>query len=379
MSHLYFNATPLLLPKTGIRQYAACLLDQIRFSAEFDLHYFYLAAWSDELRLDAGGQDGTRLWRMKGMIRDRFPFSLEMQHRLRERIFNRGIQKHGLYHELNFIPFASALPTIVTIHDLSIRRFPEMHPAARVRFMERKIAKAAEDAAMVITDSEYVRRELIEEYSLPSEKVRAIPLAASENFVPQMEKIIAQTLSIYSLQGKQYFLAVGTLEPRKNLITAIQAHSALPGDVRKQHPLVLVGLRGWENSVLDKVLYHPVRSGEVRVLGFIPDAHLPALYSGATAFVYPSLYEGFGLPPLEAMACGTPVIVSDRAAIPEVVGDAGITADAFDVGSLRDAMQKLACDAETRSKLAESCLLRSREFSWSRTAAETISIYKMVH
>jgi alpha-1,3-rhamnosyl/mannosyltransferase len=137
-------------------------------------------------------------------------------------------------------------------------------------------------------------------------------------------------------------------------------------------------LRGWENSALDKLLYPLVQSGDVRVLGYVPDEHLPAMYSGATAFVYPSLYEGFGLPPLEAMACGTPVIASNRASLPEVVGDAGITIGAYDIEGLCAAMHELACDPKKRQVLAESGLQRSRHFSWRRTAAETINVYKSV-
>ena len=380
MLSVYFNASPLLLPKTGIRQYAAWLLSEIRASAELDPHYFYLGTWSKELRLEFQEQGGSRLWRLKNVIRDKFPFSLEIQPRLRERMFNRGIRgaDRGIYHELNFVPFATDLPTVVTIHDLSVTRFPEMHPAARVAFMEGRVAKAATDAAMILTDSEYVRKEVMEEYSIPGNKVVAIPLAASHNFMPQVDGVVAKTLSTYSLQDKKYFLAVGTLEPRKNLITAIQAHAALPGRVRKEYPLVLAGLRGWENSTLDKVLYPLAQSGDVRVLGYVPDEHLPAMYSGATAFVYPSLYEGFGLPPLEAMACGAPVIASNRASLPEVVGDAGITIDAYDIEGLCEAMHELACDPKKRQKLAESGLQQSRHFSWRRTAAETIDVYKAI-
>jgi len=377
MLSIFFNATPLLLPKTGIRQYAACLLQQIHSSEEVDPHYFYLAGWSSQLNLNIETHNGSLLWKLKNTIRDRIPLSLEIQHRLREHMFRRGIRgvKAGIYHELNFIPFESELPTVITIHDLSIIRFPETHPKARVKFMESRIMRGAKMAEIVVTDSEYVRQELIKEFSLSEDKVTAIPLAPAENFKFHQSDGLGRLLSTYLLQNKRYFLAVGTLEPRKNLIVAVQAHAALPVDIRKRYPMVIVGLKGWQHSMLEKVLAPLVQTGSVRVLGFVPDEHLPWLYSGSSAFIYPSLYEGFGLPPLEAMACGTPVITSDRGSLPEVVGEAGIMIDAFDVEGFREAMLELVSDETKNRQLTESGLQRSRNFSWTKTAAETIAVY----
>ena len=138
-------------------------------------------------------------------------------------------------------------------------------------------------------------------------------------------------LAPFGLQPQQYILSVGTLEPRKNLTTAIKAYARLPEVIRAEIPLVIAGMKGWRTDGLDKEVAALIDKGQIRRLGYVPDEALPALYSGARAFVYPSLYEGFGLPPLEAMACGAPVIVSNRSSLPEVVEDAGLQVDALDV------------------------------------------------
>ncbi|MDO8989264.1 MAG: glycosyltransferase family 1 protein [Sideroxyarcus sp.] len=378
MLPVYFNAVPLLLPKTGIRQYAYQLLKQLQRMQEIEAHYFYLVGWSDQLLEGSAAERPSKLWHFKNMLRNYVPMSLEIQHRLRGNMFRRGLDqaRGGIYHELNFLPFETKLPTVVTVHDLSVLRYPQTHPAARVKFMEKRLADAVQGAAFVLTDSEYVRQEVITEYSVPESRVVTVLLAASEGYRPQSYEMLNGVLARYNLACRGYFLSVGTLEPRKNLATAIRAFAALPDRMRKENNLVIVGMRGWENTELDRILAPLLQRGEIRILGFVPDDELPALYSGATAFIYPSLYEGFGLPPLEAMACGTPVISSNRASLPEVVGEAGITVDALDVDGLRDAMRRLIENPEERELFSRQGLLRSKLFSWQRTAEETAAVYR---
>ncbi len=375
---LYLNATPLLLPKTGIRQYTLSLLAQLAQLEEIVPHYFYLTHWSDQLVSSEGSIGGSHLWKLKNFIRDRMPYSLEIQHRARGALFRKGAKGGvgAVYHEPNFLPFETDLTTVITAHDLSVLRYPETHPAARVKFMVACLPRAVASAAYVITDSEFVRQELIAEYFLPPEKVVTIHLAAGAEFTSQPAGKMETVLARHGLLARKYLLAVGTLEPRKNLVTAIRAYAELPASVRREYSLVLAGLRGWHNEELDKLLNPLVGRGEVKVLGFVPEQDLPALYVGATAFVYPSLYEGFGLPPLEAMACGTPVITSNRASLPEVVGDAGIQVEAMDVTGLRDAMLHLIEDPQERSRRSAMGLARSAQFSWAKTAAETVAVYR---
>ena len=182
----------------------------------------------------------------------------------------------------------------------------------------------------------------------------------------------------HALVADHYLLAIGTLEPRKNLISALKAYSLLSDNLRDRYPLVIGGMRGWLTDDLDRAIDPMIRKGQVRLLGFVPDSDLNALYSGARAFIYPSLYEGFGLPPLEAMASGTPVITSNRASLPEVVGDAGIQVEPLDIDQLSQAMQLLLEDDNLHRVLQQRGLERASRFTWEDTALKTYEVFRSV-
>jgi alpha-1,3-rhamnosyl/mannosyltransferase len=284
----------------------------------------------------------------------------------------------SIYHEPNFLSFRTPLPTVVTIHDLSILRYPETHPRDRVAFMTRRLGESIRRADCVISDSEYGRQEILAEYNLPSEKVVSVLLAAGSVFSPVAADRLPGLLAPFGLQPGQYILSVGTLEPRKNLTTAIKAYARLPEAIRQDMPFVIAGMKGWRTDGLDKEVAALIEKGQIRRLGYVPDEALPALYSGTRAFVYPSLYEGFGLPPLEAMACGAPVIISNRSSLPEVVGDAGLQVDALDVDGLAQAMSQIIEDDVLRASLRQRGMERAKGFSWRRCAEETLAVYRKV-
>jgi len=378
---VYFNATPLLSPRTGIGQYCLNLMSEIEKKRVVDTHYFYADSWSDELLRDAppNGVSGTQL--LKRTIGRTIPnLAYEIQQRWRGKHFRAGIDaaSPALYHEPNFLAFKTSLPIVATVHDLSILRYPETHPKDRVAFMSKRIGKTIHRAGRIITDSEYVRQEVLAEFNLPPEKVVSVLLAAGERFAPVSSDQLPAALAPFDLQPGKYILAVGTLEPRKNLTTAIRAYVRLPEAVREEIPFVVAGMQGWRTEGLDREVAALIDKGQIRRLGFVPDDALPALYSGALFFVYPSLYEGFGLPPLEAMACGAPVIVSDRSSLPEVVGDAGLKVDALDVDGLAEAMNSLIEDDALRAELGQRGIERARGFSWRRCAEQTLDVYRQV-
>jgi glycosyltransferase involved in cell wall biosynthesis len=188
----------------------------------------------------------------------------------------------------------------------------------------------------------------------------------------------APILQHYGLQFGHYILAVATLEPRKNLASLIGAFAQLPQALRRQYPLVIVGMRGWGENLVSPSLRQMVADSEVRLTGFVPQKDLPYLYSGARVFVYPSLYEGFGLPPLEAMACGVPVIVSNRASLPEVVGNAGILVEPMDDVDIAEQMRAVIEDNLLHRQLSASGRQRSLLFSWRKCAIETLAVYRQV-
>jgi alpha-1,3-rhamnosyl/mannosyltransferase len=373
---LAFNATALLSPLTGIGHYARSLAKELAASGELDLTYFYGFGWSKSLR----DLPVANITSAKTTVKRFVPRAYDLNRYVQQRLFNFGVRRSrfDLYHDPNFLAFDFDGPTVITAHDLSWLHYPETHPAERVQAMNRRLPRALERSAQVITDAESVRAEIVETYRVAPDRVTAVPLAARAVFRPYSAADCAGALAAHGLEWRRFVLCVGTLEPRKNLELALRAYSALPMALRERMPLVIAGMKGWLTSLLDSLITPLVNSGRARTVGYVDDAALAALYASARMLIYPSLYEGFGLPPLEAMASGTPVIVSDVSSLPEVVGDAGIQVDPHDVDALRDAIRLLSEDDERWEALRSAGLARAAQFSWERCARETLAVYQKV-
>mgnify|MGYP005850040065 CR=1 FL=1 len=288
-----------------------------------------------------------------------------------------GRYKNYIYHEPNYILMPFSGPRISTIHDLSHIHYPEYHPKERVKYLNQELSKTIEQSDRIITVSEYVKLELVDFMGVEKEKITAIANGVGPQFRPRTNDEISSILREYGLESG-YLLCVSTLEPRKNLDKLITAYLDLPVSLQKKFPLVLVGGAGWCcDDLLSRIksLHHTDR---VRYLGYIPAAHLPYIFSGAATFVYPSVYEGFGLPPLEAMASGIPVIVSDSSAMAEVVADAGVVLKTEDVDQLSLAIEGVLDDEPLRRGLASKGISRSCSYSWQRCVAETKELYREV-
>jgi glycosyltransferase involved in cell wall biosynthesis len=256
------------------------------------------------------------------------------------------------------------IPCAVVVYDL-ITFKPDARPQRRASLIERATAgPAIRRAAALLCISEWTRRDLVERFPRAAPKATAIPLAASEP--PELDADAA--VARLGLE-RRFVLAVGTLEPRKNLGRLIEAWSMLAPEVRDAHALALVGPKGWE---MDEVLA-PINAAreDVRVLGFVSDEDLAALYRRCELFAYPSLYEGFGLPVLEAMQAGAPVVCSNTSSLPEVGGDAVAYVDPRDSGAIAAALERLLGDPGERRRLAEAGPQRARSFSWDQTARLT--------
>jgi glycosyltransferase involved in cell wall biosynthesis len=269
-------------------------------------------------------------------------------------------------------------PVVATVHDISFEHLP--HTFNRRSWMQLRLTVrwTARVAAQVITPSEHARRDLIETYRLSPDKVTATPLAAAPHFAPVTdESEIRRVRSLYSLEG-DYILAVGSIQPRKNLVRLFAAYAAL----RRARPqaklprLVLVGKRAWLFEETLSAIEEQGIARDVLFTGYVPERDLPALYSDALCFVYPSYFEGFGLPPLEAMQCGAPVIAGDRTSLPEVVGDAGLLVDPFDESAIAQAIAHMIDNPELRARLHLKGIARARTFSWHKTARQTLEIYQ---
>lgn len=375
MLKVAFDAVALLSPLTGIGQYAKHLLEELDATRDMHVHKFYATGWRSEIRQEPLPVMANR-W--KSMLKKWIPHSYDYSRSMQQRFFTSGIKayKPDVYHEPNFLAYEFDGPSVITVHDLSWIRYPEMHPVERVRAMDKYFEPGLRRASRILTDSAFVKQELIDVFGLNPDIVHPVYLGVEAEFQPHSPAQTQATLAPLGLTHGQYLLAVGTLEPRKNLQLALRAFMALPPAVRQQFPLVLVGMKGWHTSDLEHQLAPLVSAGEVMQLGYLSREDLTKVVAGAWALVYPSVYEGFGLPPLEAMACSVPVIASDVSSIPEVVGSTGMLIDPHDVDQLTQAMLHMTQAPDIRHGLAAQALERSRQFSWAHCAQETAAVYR---
>jgi len=269
---------------------------------------------------------------------------------------------------------------VVSIHDLSFEHLPETFKRRSRTQLRLTVRHSARRAARIISLSEHGRRDIIETYGITAERVSTIPLAAPSNFAPVHDnRELQRVRHNYGIDG-DYILSVGSIQPRKNLARLVKAYASLRGNksADKLPKLVLVGKCGWLYDETLRALEETGVKDSVVLTGYVPQADLPALYSGALCFVYPSYFEGFGLPPLEAMKCGAPVIVGNKTSLPEVVGDAALAVDPFDVEAIASAMKKVIESSALRNELSIKGQGRAEAFDWRETARKTLAIYQEV-
>ena len=277
----------------------------------------------------------------------------------------------ALFHGTNFeVPLRGNCPTVVTIHDLSLLLHSSTHEARAVLRGRLRLPRMARKATVIITDAESVRREVCEHLGVAPEKVFAIPLAPQPSFVPMPPEDTIETLKRLGVK-EEFLLFTGTIEPRKNLTTLLSALEEVLRATEFRPQLVVAGKVGWKSQ--DVVTQIERLSAHVKVVGYTSNADLRALYSSCRAFVYPSIYEGFGLPPLEALACGAPVIAS---AVPSVTPNAAKVIAATDVKALARSIIELLSDANERQTLSAAGLKHAAQFSWDKTAMLTREVYQ---
>jgi glycosyltransferase involved in cell wall biosynthesis len=278
-----------------------------------------------------------------------------------------------LHAPVNVVPLLAAVPAVVTVHDLAFMAMPERFLPAKRRYLETFTRLTMRKARHVIADSAHTRADLITLLGVPPERVTAVPLGVNRDFHPPDEEARTLFRARENLPGR-YLLYLGTLEPRKNLVALVRAYARL----RKrglEWPLVLAGGKGWLYEDIFRAVEEEGLAEHVRFPGYVRYEDQPLWYGCATLFVYPSTYEGFGLPVLEAMACGAPVVASNASSLPEAAGDAALLVDPHDEEALAAAVERLAGDGALRADLAARGLARAALFPWSRTAAETVRVY----
>jgi glycosyltransferase involved in cell wall biosynthesis len=265
----------------------------------------------------------------------------------------------------------AGLPLVVTVHDLLPLRLPHLF-TRQTRAHTRLYTPFVRHATRVIAPSAYTRAEVVELLRLPAERVVAIPEGSAERFAPR--EVDRERLRAELGIAGPYVLCVGTLEPRKNLVTALRVFRRVSAEVPEAE-LVIAGGQGWRNRDFEAELGRGHAARSLRLTGFVTDERLVDLYAGAACFLFPSLGEGFGLPPLEAMACGAPVVTSDHPALKEVVGDAALQAPPLDVEALAAHVIAVLQDGQLASGLRAAGIARARPFTWTAAAAATEQVY----
>ncbi|HEX8845320.1 MAG TPA: glycosyltransferase family 1 protein [Pyrinomonadaceae bacterium] len=367
------DAIPLATPRSGVGHYT------------FELaRHLALAAPADEFELITPFPLDPSI---QASAAENFPDNLRAVHTtvgpLRRRWFAVGLPLYArqsafdLFHGTNYeVPLWSAGRTILTIHDLSLLLHPETHEERLVRRGRRRLPIMARSATRIITPSESVRREVSEVLRIKPSKIVAIPEAPREVFrpVPVAETVeLRRRLKVED----EFILFVGTIEPRKNLPTLIRAFEEISRSTARRPQLVIAGREGWLTGELFSQVKKSGLEDRLRFTGYLTDQELCALYSSCSAFVYPSLYEGFGLPPLEAMACGAPVITSRIPSITETVGtEAARLVPPTDIYELARSIVELLSDESARQRLSSAGQRRAAEFSWEKTARATLEVYK---
>jgi glycosyltransferase involved in cell wall biosynthesis len=271
-------------------------------------------------------------------------------------------------------PVNRGVPTLLTVHDLSFVRTPETATAGLRAYLNSAVPRSVRRADRILADSEATRQDLIELYQTPPDKIRVLYSGVDHRFQPvRTEKTLDAVRKKYQLGSGPFILSVGTIQPRKNYERLVEAFRRLDNADFK---LVIVGGKGWLDHPLYKLIEKLGMEESVQFLGFVADDDLPALYSAAHVFAFPSLYEGFGLPALEAMACGTPVLTSNISSLPEVAGGVAISVEPTDVDAIAEGLGKLIEDTGLRKKLIQQGITRATLFNWNKAAGELREHYQ---
>lgn len=376
---------PLLMPLTGIGHYTLNLGQQLLHDPRVDsLHLFAHAKFFDNSLLapraeaiKATSQPQSIAQKMRTAM-SRSTLIVKAYEQIMPKLNRLQLRNHSdaIFHSPNFLMPEFSGKTVVTIHDLSTIRFPEFHPPARVGLVNNTIKLACNHADLLVTDAECVRQELIDTFGVEEERVVSVHLGAAEHFKPRSEVDCASTLIDHQLHYNQFFLFVSTLEPRKNLLRLLKAYNEYRQQNADGMPLVLIGSAGWQRESFSEILNTLVVKGWVKHLGYADDLALAKLYASARALIFPSIYEGFGLPVLEAMQSGTAILTSQNSSMSEITAGNSLLVDPESELEIAQGMQRLQIDLAFVRSLELNGVQRAKDFSWEKCGNEMIQHYQ---
>jgi len=366
--NILVDAISLLSSLTGIGRYTYEVSKYLNKNKTFDVYFFY--GYNSSKLIKPSSSDGIKSIKS---IMTKNPFIKKIARKALICSTKISFRQYDLYWQPNFIPNSSikARKIVTSVHDFSFILHKEFHPQERIKYFEDNFFQNIYRSDMIITGSEFSKKEIMERTTFSSEQIKVIYHGIDHTLFKQYEK---PSLS-FNLP-KKFIFSVGSIEPRKNLLGLLNAYNLLDETYKKEYSLVLAGFKGWENKEIMSLIEE--NQQYIEYLGYITDDELVMTYNKASLFLFPSFYEGFGLPVLEAMACGTPVVCSDSSSLPEVGGNAVVYCDPYCEEDIKKKMELVLDDEDLQKQMIEKGLVRAKEFSWEKSAQEHMKVFQEV-
>jgi len=360
------DSISLLSPLTGIGRYTYEVSKRLKTVSDFNIDFYY-GYFSKKLLQPSKNSDIKKL----KLIIVKNQLIKKISRKVLFIISKLLSPTYDLYWQPNFIPSNSikAKKVVTSVHDFSFILHSDFHPKERIDYFEKNFFQNIYKSDIIITGSEYSKKEILERLNFSEEKVRVVYHGIRHDIFKEY-----QDIKLDFKIPRKFILSVGSIEPRKNLLGLLKAYNLLKEKLTIEYKLVLVGFKGWENSELMGLIDKNKES--IHYLGYITDEELAKVYNLASCFVFPSFYEGFGLPPLEAMACGTPVVTSNLTSMPEVCGDAVVYCNPYEVNDIKEKIELVLEDADLQEQMIKKGLKRSKEFSWEKSSNQHVKIFK---